>query len=472
MKYLFLFFVIIVIFIYCFLPKNFIIDLNNSVKISEKFEEIDQKYSFIGIDANDSTKIVFYHPKNTGNGNDKYYRFSAPNNEGILQLIYQDGITLILTNSKKIYYCNNCNFIDKTNIDWKLITTIYNGKYLDIKSIGYDDITKKLFLLTVNGMLLLNDYMMYGGVWQPIILPAEDKVFQDFDTHNGYLGGVGLYTKLVYLVDVAQIKQTPVPWAILDKSKIINKIKITKYGILGKKTDNDLYLCIFPCDGRANEKWTLINDEFSSNINANSEIISLIRENSLFTCDKTCNLQNKPRQLSFTNNIRLSSGSVIDYVVPPIEAKPTVTPFNPSLATKVSTELSTYIDSQNQVKTNIDSISNKIDKLDSTGDQLNKKIIESQTTRSQAVNDLMGSLGLQNPDDVLKRTNPTSKPNIESFAVPVPTSEYAYLGTSLKDLAKEIKNKTSIKKKVKKDDGKPVIKKESVIIGLGTANIV
>jgi hypothetical protein len=471
MKYVFLIFVIILIFIYCFFPKNFIIDIKNFTKIAEKFEGDNPQYSFIGIDANDASKLVFYHPKNTES--DKYYRFSSPDNQGILQVIYQNGLTIILTNSKKIYYCNNCNFVNKTNIDWKPIETLYNGNRLNIKSIGYDDISKKLFLLTVNGMLLINDYMMYGGVWQPINLPSEDKMFLDFDAHNGYVVGVGSYTKFVYLGDVLKIKQTPVPWTILDKSKIINKVKITKHGILGKKTDNDLFLCIFPCDGKANEKWTLINDEFSSNINATSEIISLVRENSLFVCDKTCNLQNKPRQISFTNDIKLSSGSVIDYIIPDIEPRPTVNPFDPSLAIKINTELTKSIDSQNKIKETVVGLGDKIEKLSSKTTELNKKLLESESERKQTVDDLMGSLGLQNPNDILKKLKPTNTPSVEKFVNPVPTqpvSEFSYLGVSLKELSKQIKDKTTIKKPIVKEKKETDVrkKKESVIIALGT----
>lgn len=481
MKFGFLFIIIVIILIYCLIPKNFSINLKQFSN-GEQFENpvYEPQYSFIGIDAEDANKIVFYHPKNVGTN--KYYRFSVPNNEKALQCIYKDGITIILTDAKKIYYSDKDDFINN-KYSWKQVNTILNGNMLNIKMISYDNILgNRLFILSEIGNVYMNENIIRGGIWQLINLPIEDRVFKYIDSNNGYFAGVGKYTIFTYLIDISIIK-TPVPkWVILDKKKLINKVKITNNGILGKTDDNDLYLCTFPCDGKIDQTWKLINNTFSTSVDANTEIISLVKDNSIFTCNKKCDI-NTLSQLTFTNDIRLSSGSVINYIFPTVSSKPTVNPFDEKLVTKVNDELERNLEAQRQNQSDIERLKNKIGGLSDSESDLNDKMLESQINRDQAVDKLITTLGLQNtynigvtsPTISVSTSTPTptlmtnNKP-IERFIGETPSpnvSEFAYLGVkdSLKDLTKKINDKTKIKpvKPTPSTDG--LIKKpKSVII--------
>ena len=501
MKFGFLFIIIVIILIYCLIPKNFSINLKQ-FNNGEKFIDTNTssgagngpQYAFIGIDADDSNKIVFYHPKNVGSN--KYYRFSVPNNEKALQCIYKDGMTIILTDAKKIYYCNNGDFINN-NYSWSPIKTTLNGNMLNIKMIAFDNILgNKLFILSENGNVYINDNIISGGMWQLINLPIEDRVFNYIDSDNGYFAGVGKYTNFTYLIDISIIKNTVPSWIVLDKSKLINKVKITKHGVLGKTGDNDLYLCTFPCDGKADETWRLINNTFSTSVDANTEIISLIKDNSLFTCNKTCEI-NTLNQLTFTNDVRLLSGSVIDYIFPGVTPKPSVVPFDETLVTKVNNELEGNLQAQTQTQSELEKIKNKIGGLSETESKLHNKMLESQINRDQTVDKLISTLGFQNTYNFgTPTTTTTPTPMITSNPIehffggstpsPTPTqgvplatsqptqssnvSEFAYLGVrdSLKDLTKKINNKTKIKPVTPTPSTDGLIQKpKSVIVTLG-----
>ncbi len=419
----------------------------------EKFEDPDPIYPFIGIDNDNRSKIVFYHP-NIKEGS-KYLKFSSPDNFTITQYLYEDGLLIILTSNNKIYYCNNCNLFNN-NVIWNNLIMTNQGT---ITRIALDrQLGDKLFVLNSQGQVHVCNNILYNRIWNQINLPAEDLTFKYIDSNNGLFAGIGTYTNFVYYVDVSLVSQNPVPWVILDKTKMINQIKITPYGFFGKTNDNDLYLCKVPCDGNAEEKWRLINSSINSSINSNSEIISIIKDNSLFTCNNTCS-SNSLNQLTFNNKINLFSGSVIDYKFPIIVKVPEVPPVDNSILTKITNSMNKDKNTYSSIQDQINDINKKTIQLNEIEKLLSNNLQISQQERDNIIKSLMNNLGLEVQP-------PLGTPVSETFYnLPKTKSEFGYMNIQKNNLLAETKKKINFIDRNKGKEKKE-IKVDNLIITL------
>lgn len=318
-------------------------------KTNEKFENGPQ--SFIGMKKGDSKTLLFYNPSNLTD--DKYQIIQLPNGESIKQYVYEKGKMVVLTTDNKIYYCMNCNLFlgtikwDKLNLDTSDIT--------NISRIALND--DRLFLLSNGGLIKTRDNFNITSNWTTITMPPDDTLFKYMDAQYNHLVAIGGLTNFIYHKDITDLSKD---WTIMDKSKIMNSIKVTLHGYIGKTSPNELYQCKFPCDGTTGNMWTLINSDLTSSINANSEVISLVKNNTLFSCDKMCSPASMTA-LSDPTKYNLFSGQVVDFVYPTLEILPTLAPLfeAKSKVTETSDKIKNKINDNQIITTDIGSINNK-----------------------------------------------------------------------------------------------------------------
>lgn len=356
------------------------------IKITEKFEN--NSHSFIGMKKGDPKTLLFYNPSNLTD--DKYNKFNLPNSEAIKQYVYEKGTMVVLTPYNKIYYCTDCNFVSG-NIQWK---SINNNLLSQISRIALNDNT--LFVLDANGLIkALNDFSNIASRWNTLEMPSDDNSFKYMDAQYNHLVAIGSLTNFIYHKDITPTGLSP-NWTIIDKSKIMNSIKVTLHGYLGKTSPNELYQCNFPCDGSNGNMWNLINSDLTSSINANSEVISLVKDNTLFLCDSKCS-SGSMFQLS---DPFLENGSVVDFVYPRIEALPTLKGINEAKSkldqtiSKINTKISDY---QN-ITNNINNINKKFQQFIDKQAVFDNDYQPLNDQRNQLVNQVMTKIGVSNTE--------------------------------------------------------------------------
>jgi hypothetical protein len=427
MEFSFLFVIILAIFVFCFLPKNFITNIisntintpnidklihninNKSNSMNNNIEgfEVPADYSFIGIDNDDKKNLIFYHP--VVEGNNKYLRYVSPSNTTIKQYAYEDTLLVILTDDNKIFYCNNCD-LSGFNINWKELKV--EGKGI-IKMISIDKYSgNRLFLLNEQGAVFFNNNMINNGEWKTINLPAEDLKFKYIDSYNGLFAGIGDYTNFVYYVEIVNITSIPVPWTIIDKSKIMNEIKITQYGFLGKSGPDGMFLCTIPCDGNGNRKWKQLNNLVSSSIDANTEIISLVKNQALYKCDTLCS-PNSITPLTFNDKFNLYKASVIDYKFPTINRVDAVPPVDNTILNQLNASIQENIKTHGDIKDAIQEINQKIDYLDKNKQLMYEKLNPVINSTNDKVRSIIDGLGFVSSSPI--QTSELFK-NIENFS--------------------------------------------------------
>ena len=320
-------------------------------KTNERFENSPQ--SFIGMKKGDSKTLLFYNPSNLTD--DKYQIIQLPKGESIKQYVYEKGKMVVLTNDNKIYYCMDCNLISGTTF---LELNLNNSGITNISRIAMND--NILFLLSNDGLIkMLNDFSNTSSKWSTHTMPPDDTSFKYMDAQYNHLVAIGGLTNFIYHKDITPTVLSQ-GWTLMDKSKIMNSIKVTLHGYLGKTSPNELYQCKFPCDGSTGNMWNLINSDLTSSINANSEVISLVKNNTLFSCDKMCSPASMTA-LSDPTKYNLFSGKVVDFVYPKLKILPTLAPLYEakSKVTETSDKIKNKINDNQIITTDIGSINNK-----------------------------------------------------------------------------------------------------------------
>jgi len=297
---------------------------------------------------------------------------------------------VVLTPNNKIYYCTDCNFISD-NIKWNILT---QSAFTNISSIALND--NRLFLLGSSGIIKTrNNFTNPISLWNTIEMPKDDTSFKYMDAQYNHLVAIGSLTNFIYHKDITSTGFSQ-GWTIIDKSKIMNSIKVTLHGYLGKAGPNELYQCRFPCDGSNGNMWNLINSDLTSSINANSEVISLVKDNTLFLCDSTCS----PGSMNQLSDNFLENGTVIDYVYPRLEALPTLVPFSQvkSKLDETVSKINSKITDYQTVTANINNINTKfkqfMEKQAVFDDDY--KLLNDQ--RNELVNQVMTKIGVSNSE--------------------------------------------------------------------------
>lgn len=395
------------------------------IKITEKF--VNSSYSFIGMKKSDPKTLFFYNQSNLTD--DKYKEIKLPNNESIKQYVYEKGTMVILTSNNKIYYCTDCNFISG-NIKWIILN---QSAFTNISRIALND--NRLFLLGSSGIIKTrNDFTNPISLWNTIEMPRDDNSFKYMDAQYNHLVAIGSLTNFIYHKDITPTGFSQ-GWTIMDKSKIMDSIKVTLHGYLGKTSSNELYQCRFPCDGSNGNMWNLINSDLTSSINANSEVISLVKDNTLFVCDSKCS-SGSMNQLS---DPFLENGTVIDYIYPRIEALPTLVPFNQvkSKLDQTVSKINNKITDYQNVTNNINNINQKFQQFMATQAVFDNDYQSLNNQRNELVNQVMTKIGVSNREK--------------------------FEDLLLENIMEAVKEKTNIRDDEKQ---KPFIKTSSLIIAL------
>jgi hypothetical protein len=357
------------------------------IKTNERFENASQ--SFIGMKKGDPKTLLFYNQSNLSD--DKYQIIKLPNNEVIKQYIYEKGVMVVLTPDHKIYYCMNCDLISG-NIKWE---SINNNFFSQITRIALNDNT--LFVLGAGGLIKArNNFSNIASRWTTLEMPSDDTSFKYMDAQYNHLVAIGSFTNFIYHKDITPTGLSS-NWTIIDKSKIMNSIKVTLHGYLGKTSPNELYQCKFPCDGSTGNMWTLINSDLTSSINANSEIISLVKNNTLFSCDNICSPASMTA-LSSPTQYNLFSGQVLDFVYPTIEVLPTLTPLDEakSKVNQTNDKIKNKVAEYQTITTDIDSINKKIQQFDTIQSQFDNNYNNLINQRDILIEQIMGKIGVSN----------------------------------------------------------------------------
>jgi hypothetical protein len=337
----------------------------------------------------DSKTLLFYNQKNKAD--DKYQLIKLPNRESIKQYVYENKVLVILTSDNKILYCNNCDLIS-SNIVWnELATNTLSSPSLSRIAIN----NNKIFVLYGNGLISMRNNFNNSTInspWTNVELPEGESSFKYMDAQYNHLVAIGSFMNFIYHKDITETGLST-NWTILDKSQLMESIKVTLHGYLGKTGPNELYQCKFPCDGTTDNTWNLINSDITSSINANSEVISLVKNNALFSCDKTCS-SSSMTQLSEPTKYTLYNGMVVDFVYPKLELIPTLAPLDeskvPEVGGKINDSLSKYQIIQNKfgdINQKMTRFSNVQSDFDNTYNNLNNQ-------RNTLINTIMGKIGV------------------------------------------------------------------------------
>jgi hypothetical protein len=398
--------------------------IDRQIKINEKTNERfeNDSRSFIGMKKGDSKTLLFYNPSNRTD--DKYQIIRLPTGESIKQYVYEKSTMVILTTDNKIYYCMNCDFISG-NIKWELIN---NNLFQKISRISLND--DRLFVLGDGSGLIKtsNDFSNPFPKWTTIAMPSDDTSFKYMDAQYNHLVAIGALTNFIYHKDITPsgLSQN---WTIMDKSKIMNSIKVTLHGYIGKTSPNELYQCKFPCDGSTGNMWNLINSDLTSSINANSEVISLVKNNTLFSCDTMCS-QGSMTALSDPTKYNLFSGQVLDFVYPKLEILPTLAPLDEakSKVNQTSDKIKNKIDEYQSITNGVDSINKKIQQFKNIQYQFDMNYNTLSNQRDKLVDEVMNKVGVS---------------NVEQFADQV----------LLKNIMNKVKKKVSVRSDEKEKEG-------------------
>lgn len=353
------------------------------IRINERFASDSQ--SFIGMKKGDAKTLLFYNPSNRTD--DKYQIIKLPTGESIKQYVYEKSTLIVLTTDDKIYYCINCDLISG-NIKWELLN-IGNQK---TSRIAMND--NILFLLSDDGLIkMLNDFSNPTSM-TTLEMPKDDNSFKYMDAQYNHLVAIGALTNFIYHKDITELGLSN-GWTIIDKSKIINSIKVTLHGYLGKTSQNDLYQCNFPCDGASGNAWNLINSDVTSSINANSEVISLVKNNALFSCDKMCS-PTSMLELSDPTKYNLFNGQVLDFVYPKIEILPTLVPIDEakSKLNQTTNKIQNKTDEYQNIITGVDSINTKIQQFQNIQGQFDINYNTLTSKRDKLVDEVMNKIGV------------------------------------------------------------------------------
>jgi hypothetical protein len=353
------------------------------IRINERFASDSQ--SFIGMKKGDSKTLLFYNNSNLTD--DKYQIIKLPTGESIKQYVYEKSTLVVLTTDDKIYYCINCDLIS-ANIKWELLN-IGNQK---TSRIAMND--NILFLLSDDGLIkMLNDFSNPTSM-TTLEMPTDDTSFKYMDAQYNHLVAIGSLTNFIYHKDITDLSKN---WTIMDKSKIMNSIKVTLHGYLGKTSPNELYQCKFPCDGSSGNTWNLINSDVSSSINANSEVISLVKNNALFSCDKMCS-QTSMLELSDPTKYNLFNAHVLDYKYPKLEILPTLVPIDEakSKLNQTTNKIKNKMDEYDSIIIGVDSINTKIQQFKNIQDQFDINFNTLSSKRDKLVEEVMNKIGVSN----------------------------------------------------------------------------
>jgi hypothetical protein len=349
-------------------------------KIYEKFEN---DKSFIGMRKGDTKTLVFYNTSNRTN--DKYQMIQLPNRESIKQYLYDKGIMVVLTNDNKIYYCMNCDLISG-DIKWNQLELP-----TDMASISRVALNNQQVFVLTNGVVRSKNLTSESN-WESVAMPAQDATFKYMDAQYDHLVGIGSLTNYIYHKDITS-SGLSANWTILDKSKILSSIKVTLHGYLGKGDADELYQCKFPCDGVADNKWNLINSGLSSSINANSEVISMIKNNTLFSCNKNCS-PDSIQALTDPNKYNLYSGSVIDFVYPKLELLPTLAPLDENKLVEVDGKLKNKINTHQEIDKIFTNINQKLQQFDNSQLKFNNQFNNLSQIRNDSIKSIMNKIGV------------------------------------------------------------------------------
>jgi hypothetical protein len=357
------------------------------IKTNERFENGSQ--SFIGMKKGDPKTLLFYNQSNLSD--DKYQIIKLPNNEVIKQYVYEKGTLIVLTTDNKLYYCINCNFISG-NISWLELQT---KNFSIISRIALNN--NIIFILDNEGVIKThNNFTNPRSQWTTLEMPIDDSSFKYMDAQYDHLVAIGSLTNFIYHKDITPTGLSQ-NWTIIDKSKIMNSIKVTLHGYLGKTSPNELYQCKFPCDGSTGNMWNLINSDLTSSINANTEIISLVKNNTLFSCDNICSPASMT-PLSDPAKYSLFSGQVLDFVYPKIEVLPTLSPLDESKSkiNQTNDKIKNKVTEYQNITTDIDNINKKFQEFMNKQSIFENDYKKLNDQRSKLVSEVMSKIGVSN----------------------------------------------------------------------------
>jgi hypothetical protein len=201
---------------------------------------------------------------------------------------------------------------------------------------------------------------------------------------------------------MTDILNKDIPWDIIDKSKIIIDVKITLQGYIGKTSENKLYKCSFPCKGSGTDRWSLTNEtdfgqnDVISSIEANSEIISIIKNNDLYTCDNTCSSNTLTKESNVSKqNYSLESGGVIDYIYPKIELLPAITPLPSGMISDINTSLTQKNNKYDSVMNLLDNIKDKVATFKTKQQNFDNQFNNLKNQQKQIVDNIINKVGLR-----------------------------------------------------------------------------
>jgi hypothetical protein len=363
----------------------------------------------IGISINNKQNKSFYFNGDI-NGTSVYQSIPLPQSDQneVKQYIYTKGVLIILNTNNKIYYCRNCN-IHMGQVVWTTLVLPANVNSLDKKKIGYDFTNNILFILAYNGSIYYCNSMTTSTPTCSLLTPPLDEAsFLDFDVISGKIGILGGYTQFLYLADYSSATIRNPQWRLIDNSTTVSTVTLNLKGILVKDTGGFPYFCQYPCLLKGGNKWELMSDSIADGISGNANLLSIIKNNNIYTSNKPYNKDN----LKKLNDIGVHSAKIIDYIYPSIPLEtPKFTNLQAVNLNTNSTKIDNYTTSINNLLTNIQS---NINSFNTKQQEFQTYLTRQITQRDKYINHI--NRGYDCIDKLINSTNRTrNQPQCVSY---------------------------------------------------------
>ncbi len=403
------------------IPNN-IVDPEDNIPANVSMPSV----STIGLSINnDKNKSFFFNGEI--NGANVFKSIPLPQNDlsPIQDYTYSKGYLIILNIDNRIYYCKNCK-IHTGEVAWTRL--IISNTYGLMTQISYDGTNNILFLRNRDKRIA---YCSGIGTTRVTINflnpPTNEYLFDDMDVTTGKIAVIGGYTKFLYLGEYSNSANVRTPtWSVIDKSKTITSVRVGLKGLLGQDSNQTAYFCQFPCSLKGNNKWVQISDDVVSSISANANLLSIVKNNSIYACKDSCTKDNFAK----SNQIGVYTAKAIDYLYPTIEIQES--PFNNLPQIKLnsrSTKIDSYSTSINNLLVNIQ---NNITTFKTRQEQFQVFLLRQINQRDKYVNHI--NRGYDCLDRLIKTTG---KAKNEAVCVDYRRGEAAYKASLLTDTINE-----------------------------------
>jgi len=303
----------------------------------------DQDVSYLGVNANG---LVLCGPNCKEDSSLK--RINTPE-RNIKQVVYNKSLVAILTNTGKVYICQNCPLHQPSLVNWKQVkipssislpgptagTTVEKA----IKSPQKIALDKgHLFVLNQDQEVFVCKGCNYDNPsFELLKLPTGAK-FYDFMARNGSMIGVNTADEKVYgsqIYNPSDPKWTQLSSGINDESNLkFRKVESGPQGYLGTgfsegSNINKVYFCPYPCTNVTKTHWRDLGSSGSTGIGYSGDYLTTIKgsggSSKLGYCKYPCS---NSSDWKYNNATGMKRGQAFSYLHPAVKAAPTIPALN------------------------------------------------------------------------------------------------------------------------------------------------